>query len=257
MRPLLSNAALAALALALSLGAAGCRPDIGESCSNSIECSSQGDRICDTSLPSGYCTIYNCEADGCPDESTCVAFARSEDPYADACPAQGWARFERTFCLGSCSNDGDCRGGYLCARPGRLNEKNTEVLKDYGARILDVDPSKPGVCVALGSQGPDAPQSMSCPPPPPACFPDYGGSGEGVCGAGGAAGGGGGGAGGAAGQSGAAGEAGAGGEGGGGAGSGGAAGSGGEAGAGGAGGEAAGAGGAAGAAGGGGAGGGG
>ncbi|HEU4535749.1 MAG TPA: hypothetical protein VFS00_16600, partial [Polyangiaceae bacterium] len=177
MRLPFSRAALSTLAAALALGAGGCRPDIGESCSNSIECSSQGDRICDTSLPDGYCTVYNCEADRCPDDAICVAFNSSDAPVCQN--EQAWRRLERTFCLGECANDGDCRDGYQCARGDDLKNR-------YGATILDRDPSEPGVCVSRGARAPQIPDGVIppgagpddavCGPASPA-FPDYGAAG--------------------------------------------------------------------------------
>ena len=42
---------------------AGCSAEIGDDCSNSTDCSSTGDRLCDTTQPGGYCTLFNCEPD--------------------------------------------------------------------------------------------------------------------------------------------------------------------------------------------------
>src|SRR5258705_13828561 len=58
-------------AIAASL-AVGCSPKIGDKCSVSTDCSVQGDRLCDPTQPGGYCTVFNCEPDRCPDESVCV-----------------------------------------------------------------------------------------------------------------------------------------------------------------------------------------
>src|SRR4051812_10031586 len=48
---------------------AGCTPSIGDKCVLSTDCSTRGDRLCDTSQPDGYCTQFNCSKNGCPDDS--------------------------------------------------------------------------------------------------------------------------------------------------------------------------------------------
>ena len=105
---------LAALAALLT---AGCRPEIGDECTTSLDCSQLGERLCDTSQPDGYCTIFNCEPDTCPDEALCVGFGLSLDPACAQVEDPRWARFERTFCMYACTDDEDCRPGYLCAKP--------------------------------------------------------------------------------------------------------------------------------------------
>jgi hypothetical protein len=87
---------------ALALGAAGCRPEIGDGCKISTDCSTAGDRLCDTSMPEGYCTIFACEADHCPGEASCIEFHPTSE------------RFARRFCLRDCKQDSDCRSGYHC-----------------------------------------------------------------------------------------------------------------------------------------------
>lgn len=107
------------VAICLALAAlTGCRPQIGDSCGSSTDCSTQGDRLCDASQPEGYCTIFSCEPDACPEASVCVAFGQSTDP---TCQVSGtdprWQRFERTFCMLACETDDDCRDGYVCVQP--------------------------------------------------------------------------------------------------------------------------------------------
>jgi hypothetical protein len=110
----MSRLVLVFAALALVGSAVGCKPEIGDSCSSSTDCSVTGDRLCDTSMPDGYCTIYNCDPGGCPSESVCVEF----HPKAD--------RFARRFCVRGCNKASDCRGGYACVDPkdrdGRIDE---------------------------------------------------------------------------------------------------------------------------------------
>ena len=47
------------LAASVALSLLGCNPEIGDSCSASLDCSDAGDRVCDGTLPGGYCTIIN------------------------------------------------------------------------------------------------------------------------------------------------------------------------------------------------------
>lgn len=118
--------------------ALGCNPKIGDDCSTSTDCSVNGDRLCDTTQPGGYCTIFNCEPDTCPEEAQCIAFDTELDP---ACNDQRWARFERTFCMRRCSDNGDCRSNYVC-----FDMKSTP--NPWGARIADLDPEGTKVCIA-------------------------------------------------------------------------------------------------------------
>ena len=108
-----------ALAAALLGGAAalvGCTPEIGDGCRVSTDCSIRGDRLCDTSQPGGYCTLFNCRANSCPDETACVLFQTSVPgcAYDDRRPS----RTSRSFCTAPCDEDGDCREGYVCRSPG-------------------------------------------------------------------------------------------------------------------------------------------
>lgn len=84
---------------------AACRPQIGDSCFQSAECSPDGRelRACDTTMPDGYCTVGNCGADTCADEASCVSFRDGD----------------LTFCMRSCTSDEECRtdDGYACITP--------------------------------------------------------------------------------------------------------------------------------------------
>ncbi len=128
----------AALGLAAAAALWGCRPQIGDSCTTSLDCSSQGDRLCDNSQPDGYCTIFGCEPDDCPEGSVCVGFGLELDP---ACAGQvestdpRWPRFERTFCMLGCEQDSDCREGYVCIHPSDRRAVSVDVtneLRDSG-----------------------------------------------------------------------------------------------------------------------------
>ena len=124
--------------------AGGCAASIGDSCSTNVECSPQGERICDRAQVEGYCTIQGCGANTCPDESVCIRFfptallstpcdPRSEDatnlavtPTNDCasdetCLLSGLCVLrsqEQRFCMFSCEDDSDCRDGYECRRAG-------------------------------------------------------------------------------------------------------------------------------------------
>jgi hypothetical protein len=141
------------LAAALGFVAMGCEPDIGDECSTSIDCSTYGDRLCDTTQPGGYCTIFNCEPDTCPDEATCVAFYLEEDPSCGPVDDGLSSRFARSFCLYTCEEGDDCRDGYECIRP-----------VDRLALVIDQEtdtdnPQETRVCMAPGSVAPMPPDA--------------------------------------------------------------------------------------------------
>jgi hypothetical protein len=129
MRP-----ALLVLVTVFAAGAAACGDEIGDECSISSDCSSSGDRICDTSSPGGYCTVLGCDHDTCPSEATCVRFfagavsnlacdPATEDLETDDCTADELCTLrgacaprtaESRFCMLTCGSDADCREGYEC-----------------------------------------------------------------------------------------------------------------------------------------------
>src|SRR5260221_10129318 len=95
---------LCALALA---ALSGCTPSIGDKCVLSTDCSIRGDRLCDTSQPGGYCTVFNCSGNSCPDEAACILF----NGRVQGCAYDDHviSRTARTFCMATCSSDSDCR----------------------------------------------------------------------------------------------------------------------------------------------------
>ena len=103
----------------LALAAAGCTPEIGDACVTSLDCSQQGGRLCDTSQPEGYCTVFDCQPDACPGAAVCVRFGVELDPSCASSDVVDprWPRFERAFCLAACEADDDCREGYRCLAP--------------------------------------------------------------------------------------------------------------------------------------------
>ncbi len=122
--------ALAALALSLAL-AAGCSPRIGDSCSDSTNCSINNDRLCDQSQPGGACIVFNCLPNSCPDGAVCARF-RSDEP-----------RLAVVACMRGCASDSDCRTGegYHCvgeADPG---------IAELGVSIVDTDSNR-RFCIA-------------------------------------------------------------------------------------------------------------
>jgi hypothetical protein len=98
---------------AVALSLAGCTPSIGDKCILNTDCSLSGDRQCDTSEPGGYCTIFNCTPNSCPDNAACILF----NPAVAGCPYddRNVSRTAHSFCMAACRSDGDCRSGYTCA----------------------------------------------------------------------------------------------------------------------------------------------
>lgn len=153
---MIARALVQAAVLAIAALAIGCTPKIGDDCSSSADCSVQGDRLCDTTQPGGYCTIFNCEPGTCPeDEAVCVAFNDSvcDDPLRTP-------RFRRTFCMKRCDDDGDCRNGYACV--------------DMGDAVVDIDPPTRKVCVVrpAPTEEPDGAGRGVCAPPGDVEFPE-------------------------------------------------------------------------------------
>jgi hypothetical protein len=118
------------LAVFLMLAAVGCKPKIGDDCNVSSDCSVTGDRLCDTTQPGGYCTIFNCEPGSCPDEAICVAFVNAPSALPACSDKQGGQRLQRAFCLRRCDANDDCRGDYVCADMGRPNPWGAVVIEN-------------------------------------------------------------------------------------------------------------------------------
>ena len=137
------------LVFALALAAGACSKQIGDDCGNSADCSANGDRICDTSVPgNGYCTIAGCDLGTCPGEAACVRFFPTTFlPAQDGCltrkaagdPAPCGAdsicltstgqcaptSVERRFCMKTCTLDSECRPGFVCAHTGDVAKGGT------------------------------------------------------------------------------------------------------------------------------------
>ena len=134
---------------------AACRPEIGDKCQVSTDCSVRGDRLCDTSQPGGYCTQFNCRANTCPDQAGCVLFnaAIPGCGYDDRSGPFG-SRVARGSCIARCESNSDCRteDGYVCADPRGA---------PWRALVLDDDQSIK-VCLVVPVEGLDAGKA----PPP-------------------------------------------------------------------------------------------
>jgi hypothetical protein len=147
---------------------AGCEVEIGDECESTSDCSQSGPRLCLTEAlegyPGGYCTLFNCDPGGCPGEAVCVGYRSGLADTEDCAGARGGTRLQRTFCMRSCSSDGDCRGGYAC-----LDLAGPD---PWGAEILEKEGRNTKVC-ALAYSGPMTPEDRSSdvcrsePQPPP------------------------------------------------------------------------------------------
>ncbi len=116
-------------AAGLAIAILGCQPSIGDHCLQSTDCSTTGARLCDTSQPNGYCTIFNCQANRCPSGSGCIA-TNAAALGCDYDDRHAPSRFSRQLCLKVCTHDTDCREteGYACIAP-----------EQYGLLIYDND----------------------------------------------------------------------------------------------------------------------
>lgn len=72
-----------------------CSPAIGDSCRTSNDCPTAA--FCDITVPNGYCTIGQCDAGECPDNSTCITFDS-----------------ETSYCMKTCDSNDDCREEHIC-----------------------------------------------------------------------------------------------------------------------------------------------
>jgi hypothetical protein len=144
------------LAIVAAVSFVACKPEIGDDCTVSTDCSATGDRICDTTQPGGYCTIFNCEPGTCPEEAVCIAFGGSVSTRPECVDRQGTSPFQRTFCMVKCEGDDDCRDGYECIDMG--------VDNPWGARVAEHGVTDGRVCGVpfRGSSPPDDRQTNVC-----------------------------------------------------------------------------------------------
>ena len=133
---------LAIVLLLAGVVTAGCRQRIGDACGSSADCSVTGERQCDLAQPGGYCTVFSCDPDTCP-EGACVEWRFIPSRTAE------------TWCMKTCDNDGNCRAEYSCVLPSDItqgggfdpNQPQTEQV----ARIIDLEGNRASakICVAL------------------------------------------------------------------------------------------------------------
>lgn len=98
------------LSIVVALLLTACAPKFGDSCERSLDCSANGDRVCDLAQPGGYCTIQNCEPGRCGDDGYCVRF-RPREP-----------RLMSDWCMARCKKNGDCdRDDYICREADGVN----------------------------------------------------------------------------------------------------------------------------------------
>ncbi len=158
--PALVRSTLIMIAAAFTAVSAGCGSEIGDSCSLHSECSTTGERICDLSSPSGYCTIVGCDYDTCPDEAVCVSFfsvastnlpcTTSSDCTSDEICTLGRYCVPRSsevrYCMKKCGGSGDCRDRYECRHLELMQQHGGEPVPPPGER-LDPDHLQ-GFCAA-------------------------------------------------------------------------------------------------------------
>lgn len=193
MRGSLSHAVLrAAIGLAgIVAMVVACTPSVGDRCNISTDCSTQGDKLCDTSQPGGYCTQLNCIGNKCVDDALCILFNSATPGCAfNDRSGPGASRVSRSFCMAECTQNSDCRDGYVCADPRTIPWNASILDNNQGRRAclpapLEVDagtivtaapvcgPSSPAVSVI------DAGASVinDAGPTPPPLFPDAGADG--------------------------------------------------------------------------------
>ena len=158
---------LASVALLSSTLAVGCGRQIGSPCVISTDCSALNDRICDYNQPDGYCTIFNCEPNTCPDGAACVGFDAQLDA---ACGTElnqiRAARFERTFCVQPCQRDGDCRSQYQCVSPVERSADIVDLKNASGVAYTASAKSQQKVCMVRTASSASTSKAAV-----PACFP--------------------------------------------------------------------------------------
>jgi len=154
---------------ALLVAISGCTPKIGDKCTLSLDCSTLGDRLCDTTLPGGYCTQFGCQPDGCPTEAACIVFRASLDPACGTTADGKGGRFAQSFCMRTCEETDDCREGYACEAPATRDAELLDAKReDPGAlkiclpiATLVTPPAEaPGVCLP-GTSPPLVPTTAS------------------------------------------------------------------------------------------------
>lgn len=133
----------ATISLLAILALTGCKEHIGDACGNSVDCSVTGERQCDLSQPGGYCTVFACDADTCP-EGACVEWRFIPSRTAE------------TWCMKTCDDGTRCRGEYSCVFPANITQsggfsETVLPVEERVARIIDLNlyKAEARICVAL------------------------------------------------------------------------------------------------------------
>ncbi len=106
----------------------------------------------------GYCTVFDCEPNKCPDEAACVVFGASPSSV-DMCEnSSGTNPSQRSFCMKKCDSSSDCRtaDGYFCLQPEgtAVNVDGTGKVCMLPQSELELPEDRPGdVCVGVSGQG--------------------------------------------------------------------------------------------------------
>lgn len=137
-----------------TLALTGCKQNIGDSCSNSSDCSVTGERQCDRAQPGGYCTVFSCDPDTCP-QGACVEWRFIPSRTAE------------TWCMKTCGQDSSCRAQYSCVFPDRINmdgEWEADLPEEERvARIIDLDEDKATAKICTALSAPPPPESVRDP----------------------------------------------------------------------------------------------
>jgi hypothetical protein len=156
---------LATTLLLAGVAIAGCQQNIGDSCGGSSDCSVTGERQCDLAQPGGYCTVFSCDPDTCP-QGACVEWRFIPSRTAE------------TWCMKTCDADSWCRNEYSCVFPSDINmdgEWEADLPPDERvARIIDLDDYRASakICTALSAEPP--PESVRNADDPSFAEPDGG-----------------------------------------------------------------------------------
>jgi hypothetical protein len=144
--------------------AAACGSEIGDECVVNSDCSPTGDRQCDNSSQSGYCTIQGCDFNTCPEEAACVRFftggfnnracdfaLEDRNPENNACSPDELCALtnkcvprssEVRYCMRKCSSQDDCRDGYECRDLEAMREHGGEPVLAPGTLLSDTTAPK-------------------------------------------------------------------------------------------------------------------
>jgi hypothetical protein len=156
-----SNRVIAPAVAAIAMSMSGCIHRIGDSCKQNVDCSTLGDRFCDTSAPGGYCTVEGCDVnadsqgnltDSCPPEAACIRFFTQ---IADK-PCDPTQELDPTACH-ECAADERC----LCDRSDP-NAVGCLSPPDGGAPAGPAQRNCPGATPYLGHCAPIASERRWC-----------------------------------------------------------------------------------------------